>query len=218
MVFFVRGSFNPLPGLICLVLGLLYRLLKSAAVSEHPRKPPLPSFRFSGLKETDFRPVRIVRTKIRGVSFDNADGTSRQRVIRTCCHAGDALLLLRDRGNPADPNAVAVVRICRGHDGKATFREQLGYLSKELAGDLSLFFSDAPLGFAEILDISGGVTGCDGGSVGVNIRAEIYAPEDDVAGGAGSGPSIDGNQLSVLGPGLDTTVESWDSPPNTARP
>jgi hypothetical protein len=172
----VRGGADPLPGLVALAIGLVYWLIKTVFSNGHAPKPSSPSFRFSELKEAPVRPVRVIRTKIRGVSFDNADGTSRQQIIRNCCHSGDALLLLRDRHNPVDPNAVVVVRICRDECGKAAFREQLGYLSRELAQDLAMFFDDGPLGLAEILEVTGDLSGQRGGNVGVNIRAEVYAP------------------------------------------
>jgi hypothetical protein len=172
-----RGHGDPLLKLIILLAIFVCWLIKSVFGKVEANTKSLPSFPFSELKETPVRPVRIIHTKIRGVSFDNPDGTSRQQIIRNCCHPGDALLLLRDRHNPVDPNAVALVRICRGPDGKATFREQLGYLPRELAQDLSPVFDDGSLGLAEILQVIGDITGKDG-YVGVDIRAEIYISDD----------------------------------------
>lgn len=162
--------------LVSLPIWLLWSLLKR----DQPSKSYLPSFRFSELKETPIGPARVIHTQICGVSFQNRDGVSRQELIRSCCRPGDALLLLRDRHNSVDPNAVGIVRICRGSDGKATFGDQIGYLSKELALDLSHLFSDAPLGFAEILDVTGHFDDLAEQNFGVNIRAEIYVSEEYV--------------------------------------
>jgi hypothetical protein len=48
-------------------------------------------------------PISVV-----GESFDNADGSSRQDILRRC-RAGDPVTLEREPDNPYDPNAVKVV-------------------------------------------------------------------------------------------------------------
>lgn len=182
---FARSSADPLPGIVFLLIVLVFWFIKSA-LGKEPSKPsgktPLPSFRFSELKGPPYPHVRTIHTNIRGVSFENPDGASRQQIIRSSCHAGDALMLVRQPGNPVDPNAIGLIRVCRGLDGGTTFTEQLGYLSKEIAHDLAPFFDDGPVGFAEIVDVTGDLAGQDDCCVGVNIRAEIYMPDDDAGG------------------------------------
>ena len=87
---------------------------------------------------------------------------------------------MREPGNPVDTNAVAVIRVCRGTDGRTELGELLGHSSKEISRDLGLCLDEGPVGFAEILEITGDLDGRDGGSVGVNIRAEEYMPADNV--------------------------------------
>ena len=83
---------------------------------------------------------------------------------------------MREPSNPVDPNAIGVIRICHGPDDCATFAEQIGYLSKEMAQDLAPFSDEGPVGFAEILEITGNIAELE--CLGVNIRAEIYVPGD----------------------------------------
>jgi len=63
---------------------------------------------------------------VAGVSYNNRDGTSRQRIILRCS-AGELLRLKAEDDNPVDPNAVAVIRL----NG-----EQLGYLHREDAAEV----------------------------------------------------------------------------------
>lgn len=61
--------------------------------------------------------------RVAGVSRLNADGSSRQALIRRC-EPFDRVCLRREPKNPVDPNAVAVLNAAG---------EQLGYLSRETA-------------------------------------------------------------------------------------
>jgi hypothetical protein len=63
------------------------------------------------------------RSQVAGVTYENADGSSRQAVLGRC-QEGEALKLVREPSNPYDGNAVGV----RRSNG-----EQLGYLPKEFA-------------------------------------------------------------------------------------
>jgi len=173
-----RSHGDPLLKLIILVAIFVYWLIKSAFGKEEQQKKSLPSFAFSELESQPRPNIRTIYTKIRGVSFQNDNGTSRQEIIRTSCHPGDALLLIGDRKNPVDPNAIKVIRICHGADRKAALGEHLGYLSKEIAADLAIVCKKGLLGFAEILEVTGDLTGQEGGYVGVDIRAEIFMPKD----------------------------------------
>jgi len=186
----VSSSADPLAKIIFVVVflvgWLIVRALRKAAPplrKEERSSPSLPSFLFSELKGPPHAHVRTIHTNIRGVSFENPDATSRQQIIRSSCHPGDALMLVRQPGNPVDHNAIGVIRVCREPGGGTTFTEQLGYLSKEIARDLAPFFDDGPVGLAEIVEVTGDLAGQDDGCVGVNIRAEIYMPDDCADGG-----------------------------------
>jgi len=98
-------------------------------------------------------------------------------------------LLARQPRNPADPNAIGVIRICRGPDGDATFSEQLGYLSREIARELAPLFDEGPVGYAEIIEVTGDLATQDDCFVGANIRAEIFMPDDCTGGKRKSNPS-----------------------------
>jgi hypothetical protein len=188
VVALISSSADPLVGIVFFTAGLILWLIVStlrkitSPLPKKRRNPPLPSFLFSELKGLPYPHIRTICTKVRGVSFNNPDGTSRQDVIRSLCHPGDALLLTREPGNPVDRNAIGVIRVSRGPDGKAAFTELLGYLSKEIAQDLGPFFEDGPVGLAEIVEVTGDLAGRDDCFVGVNIRAEIYMPDDHADG------------------------------------
>jgi hypothetical protein len=178
------NSADPFVGIIFLVVGLAAWLVASALrkVASPPRRVEggsraLPSFLFSELKGAPHPHIRTIYTKIKGVSFKNPNGASRQQIIRSLCHPGDALLLMRDPNNPVDRNAIGVIRISRGPDGKASFGDLLGYLSKEIAQDLAPFSGDGPVGFAEIIEVTGDLYEQANSYVGANIRAEIYLPD-----------------------------------------
>lgn len=66
-------------------------------------------------------------TNITGVTFTNDDGTSRQKYIEKL-KPDDKLMLIREKNNKYDSNAVAV------HDMKL---HKLGYIPKHMAGSLS---------------------------------------------------------------------------------
>lgn len=183
---FVRSSPDPLVRIAIFVVAIIVSLIWKALRKMLPDEASLPqsakSFRFSEITPgPNDLCVRTIRTKIRGVSCKNRDGRSRQHIVRTLCHSGDALLLVREPDNPVDPNAVAVIRISQGTDGPG-FREQLGYLSKEIARDLAPIFHEGPVGFGEIIELTGDLTGQGGENVGVDIRVEAYMPAIGPAG------------------------------------
>jgi len=155
------------------VLGLMLTLSRRGEARE--RSPPAKSFPFSEIEQDPNYPrARVIHTKIRGVSHQNPDGSYRQQVIRSSCHAGDALFLIREPGNPVDPNAVLIGRACQGTDGPIR-GERLGYLSRELAQDFAPILDQGTvIMIAEILELTGDVSEDEGGNVGVNIRVEEY--------------------------------------------
>jgi hypothetical protein len=127
------------------------------------------------INDANFPNVRSIHTKIRGVTKENPDGANRQRIIRQWCHSGDALFLVRERNNPAHPNAIQVRRIVYSDvPDKPRLGEQLGYVSHELAEELAPKMDDD--GFvlmAWIMNVTGGE---DDKNLGVNIQIEEYRP------------------------------------------
>jgi hypothetical protein len=96
-------------------------------------------------------------TKVAGVSHRNNDGTSRQAIIARC-QVGERLLLEHDPDNPYDVNAIRVLR----QSG-----EQLGYLSRELAGEVVSRARKGIRYVAFIKDLTGGES--DKPTRGVNL-------------------------------------------------
>lgn len=134
------------------------------------------SFPFSNFRDDSrYWHARTVHTKIRGVTKTNPDGIDRQDIIREWCRSGDALYLLRERSNPAHPNAIQVRRlVCPDDPDDPHVGEQLGYVSHELADDLAPEMDEHGFVlFAKILEVTGGE---DGHILGVNIQIEAYRP------------------------------------------
>jgi hypothetical protein len=157
---------------VVVVLVLLILLVSGKNRQTRELSPPQnpKAFPFSEIaNDPNFQLVDTICTKIRGVSKKNYDGSSRQQIIRTLCHAGDALYLIREPNNPVDPNAVQVRRIVCGVD-RPRMGEQLGYLSSLLAQDLAPLLDGGIVMFAKILN----VTGEDKDTEGVNIEIEQY--------------------------------------------
>ncbi len=115
-------------------------------------------------------PYREFQTKVVGVTFENADGASRQSIISRC-GIGEDIELVREPDNPHDANAVAVTRRRTG--------EQIGYLSRDVAGR---FVEQAESGqefSAEICEIIGGGGWFSKESFGVVLKIGVYHPEGD---------------------------------------
>jgi hypothetical protein len=76
-----------------------------------------------------------------GVTYANADGSSRQEIIGNC-KKGDELILLRELGNPNDKNAIKVCTLKKpGFLSRLLRRKpvlwQLGYLSEYVAARIA---------------------------------------------------------------------------------
>jgi hypothetical protein len=169
--------------LFALIFYIVYRALKgtsqqvsaSAAakveISYHGKSYP-----FSEIKDDpNFPHIRSIHSKIRGVTYTNPDGASRQKIIQQWCQSGDALYFPREPKNPVDPNAIQVRRVvCSDDPDHPRLGEQLGYLSRELAEELAPDMDRR--GFilmGRILNVTGGH---DHESFGVNIQVEQYMP------------------------------------------
>jgi hypothetical protein len=132
------------------------------------------SYPFSEITtDPNFPHVRSIHTKIRGVTKENPDGVNRQQIISHYCRCGDALYLVREPNNPVDRNAIQVRRIVYSDvPDKPRLREQIGYVSRELAEELApKMDDDGFVLFGWIMNLTGGE---DGESLGVNIQIEEY--------------------------------------------
>ena len=111
---------------------------------------------------------RIIPTIVVGVTYDNDDGSSRQKIISRCTE-GEDLLLEHQPDNPHDPNAVAVVKKRTG--------EQIGFLEARLAKDIiRLVEKEGRAYVCQILHIKGGTR--DKPTLGVNIKIGIAEPRE----------------------------------------
>jgi hypothetical protein len=169
---------------IAVVVYVMYRTLAGSnrgLAGSHVPSITGTSYRFSEiLPDPKLPQVRSIRSKIRGVSKRNADGSDRQSIVRQSCQSGDALCFVREPNNPVDRHAIQVRRIvCSDVPDKPHIGEQLGYLSRELAEEFAPRMDEE--GFvlmAEILELTGGH---HGESVGVNFEMSVYMPASENA-------------------------------------
>ena len=115
-------------------------------------------------------PRREFQTKVVGVTFTNADGAPRQRIIAKC-GIGEDIELVPEPDNPHDANAVAVTRRRTG--------EQIGYLSRDVAGRLVEQAESGMEFSAEIHEIIGGGSWFSKKSLGVILKIGVLHPEGD---------------------------------------
>lgn len=111
----------------------------------------------------------IIKTKLRGVTAKNEDGSLRQEIIKDYVHPGDDLTLEREPNNPVDKNAIAVYI-----EPSNTQKLKVGFLSKELAEKLSSVLDTGFIIVCEVLD----TTGDNEEAVGVNCQLEIFSKEE----------------------------------------
>lgn len=90
--------------------------------------------------------IKSFFSKVAGVTKANPDGTDRQKILKRC-KEGDALRLERDPDNPYDKNAI---KVCLQSG------EQIGWLSKELASNMTALMKGGYQIAAEITDLTGG--------------------------------------------------------------
>jgi len=90
--------------------------------------------------------VRTIRSKVSGANLTNPDGTRRQYLIE-CCSPGEELLLLRDRDNPYDPNAI---KVC------LRAGQQLGHMNTRQAAEVAPLMDAGREVRARVAEITGG--------------------------------------------------------------
>lgn len=114
-------------------------------------------------------PMRHFFTSVAGESYHNADGSDRQVIIPSC-RVGELLVLEHEPDNPHDINAIRVLR----RSG-----EQIGYLLRELAGEV---VSRTPKGWRYHAAISGVGRARGVGPYGVSLLVVVEnADADDAA-------------------------------------
>ncbi len=106
--------------------------------------------------------LRSWYTSLAGVTKKNHNGRSRQEIIAEC-NRGEDLLLVREPGNPKDPNAIKVCRL---------LGDQIGYISSEVAARMAVEMDGGKKFSAKISEITGGVRGKP--TRGVNIEISIH--------------------------------------------
>lgn len=132
--------------------GIVYLIVKIC--NKNKAKPAPAAVSKSSLSvESDFY------TKVAGVTFDNADGTSRQSIIKKCSPGED--VIFKPMPSKEYPDAIGVFTA----KGK-----QLGFLKAELAHEMKYQYGTNPMS-ATISDITGGD---NGKSFGVNLHIVIY--------------------------------------------
>jgi HIRAN domain len=99
--------------------------------------------------------ARAFHSKIAGVTAKNDNGRSRQDYIRAFCTAGMPLQLVREPKNPFDKNAVGLWIKARALIF-FTSNVQIGYLGRDVAGEIAPRLDRGDLVHAEISDVTGG--------------------------------------------------------------
>ena len=89
---------------------------------------------------------RLIHSKIAGVTYTNADGSQRQKIV-TKCSLGERLRLEREPNNPYDANAIKLLRL----NG-----EQIGYVTARLATDLAQYVDSGVQMEVRITEFTGG--------------------------------------------------------------
>ena len=145
-------------GIIYLIIWLTKKNGSSPAPT--PASAPTPGSKpASSFNPATAQIERDFHTKVVGVSFNNANGTSRQDAIKAC-RSGESVLL-RPSPSKEFPDAIGVF---------SSKGQQLGFLNAELAADMKYKYPTHPMSCA-ISDIHGGE---DGKNLGVNLHIVIY--------------------------------------------
>lgn len=96
----------------------------------------------------------VLSTDVVGVTHSNADGRSRQQVIRDLCRKHERVELVRQ---PSDLQETAVIAVYVKRAGVLDKRrEQIGYLNAELGKKLSSVMDEGGVVIARIADVLGG--------------------------------------------------------------
>lgn len=111
-----------------------------------------------------------IKTKLRGVIYENSDGLKRQDIIKAYVKIGDQLLIAHDYENQKDPKAIGAYTMLEGY--------LVGYLSKDLSASILPAIKNHQLVECEVLDISG--IGDPDKSLGVNIQLNVLTKQETI--------------------------------------
>jgi len=103
-------------------------------------------------------------SKVAGVTFKNADDSSRQDYIRAYCKAGMTIILKREPNNPYDNNAVGIWIKRRTIINSEV---QIGYLNAEVAEEIADYIDKGGTVVGKIVEVTGGTR--EKPTFGVNI-------------------------------------------------
>lgn len=129
-------------------------------------------YSFSTCLRLAWRSVRNIcefkYSKVKGVSFSNDNGVSRQTVIKALTkysYSQTSLYLEREFNNPYDNNAIRIIAKV-ANKGSA----QIGYLSKEIAAEVA---PKLDIGYSSVVVLER-ITGFNSGNLGVNFKYALY--------------------------------------------
>ncbi|MGI6259988.1 MAG: HIRAN domain-containing protein [Anaerolineaceae bacterium] len=105
-------------------------------------------------------------TKLKGVTYENEDGRSRQEIIANDLKPGIELSIVREPENPHDSNTIAVRTLSNG--------DRVGFLSADLASRFAPLMDSGQLITAVVKDI----TGSEQGNLGVNILLTVFTKQE----------------------------------------
>lgn len=129
-------------------------------------------YSFSSCLKLAWRTVRNICgfkfSKVKGVSFNNDNGISRQEVIRALAkydYKQISLSFERESSNQYDRNAIKIIAKVTNL-GSA----QIGYLSKEIAAYVA---PKLDIGYSSVVVLEQ-ITGSSSGNLGVNLKYALY--------------------------------------------
>lgn len=118
------------------------------------------------------RTDRII-SKVSGVSFDNDDGSSRQKLIKKYCRNDSKLLAIPERNRYATTGKAVGLWVPTGLGG----RSQIGHVSDEWADQVYKHLESGGTATVRILNVTGGTR--DKPSFGVNFEILLTYPEPE---------------------------------------
>lgn len=115
---------------------------------------------------------RKIRSKVAGVTFRNADGTDRQKMIWKYCRVGMPLIAVREKKNRHSPAGTAIALYVPERPDYTTKDQawQIGYIKGDLSPDVAEVMDSGGSATIVVIDVTGGGFGK---SFGVNIQITL---------------------------------------------
>lgn len=158
-------------GFWLLVLAVWYVLIP--ALRKKVAKPRLRASVYDEEYDTDNRNPGEFYSKVAGVSFNNEDGTSRQKIIARFAKPGMPLILVREPHNPHSETGSAVAVFIKAETIFASNIGQIGYLKDGVSREIAKHMDSGKQVKAKISEVTGGGKGR---SFGVNIFIQKISP------------------------------------------